>query len=40
MEPDKIHDQSVTVSIDGQETIRFLMHSFHEVLEAFMEQRF
>ncbi len=40
MEPDKVHEGIVTVTIDGEESIEFNLHSFYEILEAFIEEEF
>jgi len=40
MEQDKLHNGNVTVTIDGQDHIEFKLHSFYDVLEAFIEPKF
>jgi hypothetical protein len=40
MEQDKTYDGTVTVTIDGQDSMQFMIHSFYDILEAFMEQGF
>ncbi len=40
MELDKVHEGIVVVTIDGDEAIEFNLHSFYEILEAFVEQEF
>lgn len=40
MEQDKLFNGTVSVSIEGLDSIEFKRHSFYEVLEAFIEKRF
>jgi len=40
MERDKAFDGVVTVTIDGEDKIEFLRHSFYDVLTLLMEQGF
>ena len=40
MEQDKIRNGVVIVTIEGIGEIKFMRHSFYEVLEAFIEQGF
>jgi len=40
MEPDKIFQGPITLTIDGQDPIEFKLHSFYDVLEAFIEPQF
>lgn len=40
MAPDKTKNQIIVVTIDNEHKIEFVLHTFFEILEAFIEQRF
>lgn len=40
MEPDKVKNGVVIVTIDGDGEIEFMLYTFYEILAAFVEQGF